>query len=148
MPTPKVPVRRTPLEGLLSKGISQGVLWTFGLEGILWIGMNRTYEQLTDTQRYQIEAWIIRRILRRSLLGSPMDLWAFRKAGMPKKFIIAQLEINRSTLYRELKRNSSKTGIYSKGVLWTGLKKHNLYVMNARNVSVEYGSSQKRRKRR
>ena len=54
--------------------------------------MNRTYKQLTDTQRYQIEAWI--------------------KAGTPKEFIVDQLGINRSTLYRELKRNSSKTGIY------------------------------------
>lgn len=54
--------------------------------------MNRTYKQLTDTQRYQIEAWL--------------------KAGTSKKFIVDQLRISRSTLYRELKRNSSKTGIY------------------------------------
>jgi len=55
--------------------------------------MNRCYNQLTDTQRYQIEAYL--------------------KAGMKKKFIINQLNISRSTLYRELKRNSSSRGTYN-----------------------------------
>jgi len=55
--------------------------------------MNRTYTQLTDSQRYQIEAYL--------------------KAGMTKNFIVYQLGINRTTLYRELKRNSSKTGRYT-----------------------------------
>lgn len=54
--------------------------------------MNRKYTQLTDAQRYQIEAYV--------------------KAGMTKKFIVGQLAIDRSTLYRELKRNSSKRGLY------------------------------------
>lgn len=54
--------------------------------------MNRKYTQLTDAQRYQIKAYL--------------------KAGMTKKFITEQLQINRTTLYRELKRNSSKRGIY------------------------------------
>lgn len=54
--------------------------------------MNRKYKQLTDTQRYQIEAYL--------------------KAGMTKKFIIEQLQIDRSTLYRELNRNSSRRGLY------------------------------------
>lgn len=54
--------------------------------------MNRKYTQLTDAQRYQIEAYL--------------------KAGMTKKFITDQLQIDRTTLYRELKRNSSKRGVY------------------------------------
>ena len=54
--------------------------------------MNRKYKQLTDAQRYQIEAYL--------------------KAGMTKKFIAEQLQINPATLYRELRRNSSKRGIY------------------------------------
>lgn len=54
--------------------------------------MNRTYTQLTDTQRYQIEAYI--------------------KVGMTKKFIAEQLQVSPSTIYRELKRNSSKRGLY------------------------------------
>jgi len=55
--------------------------------------MNRKYTQLTDVQRYQIEAYL--------------------KAGVTKKFIAQQLHISRSTLYRELKRNSSKRGVYN-----------------------------------
>ena len=54
--------------------------------------MNRKYKQLTDIQRYQIEAYI--------------------QAGSRKKFIAKKLKIDRSTLYRELKRNASKRGIY------------------------------------
>lgn len=54
--------------------------------------MNPKYKQLTDDQRYQIEAYL--------------------KAGMTKKFICIELGINRSTLYRELKRNSCARGSY------------------------------------
>lgn len=50
--------------------------------------MNRKYKQLTDAQRYQIEAYL--------------------KAGMTKKFIAFQLAIDRSTLHREIRRNSSR----------------------------------------
>ena len=55
--------------------------------------MNHKYKQLTDAQRYQIDAYL--------------------KSGMTKKFISTQLGIDRSTLYRELKRNSSKRGKYN-----------------------------------
>ncbi len=54
--------------------------------------MNRKYKQLTDIQRYQIEAYL--------------------KAGIHKGFIAKDLGISRTTLYRELKRNSTKTGLY------------------------------------
>lgn len=54
--------------------------------------MNRTYKQLTAVQRHQIEAYL--------------------KSGMSKEFIACELGINRSSLYREIKRNSSKTGRY------------------------------------
>ncbi len=55
--------------------------------------MNRKYTQLTDAQRYQIEAYL--------------------KAGMTKTFITQQLQISRSTLYRELQRNSGARGTYN-----------------------------------
>jgi len=55
--------------------------------------MNRKYKQLTDTQRYQIEAYL--------------------KAGVSKQFIATQLGISKSTVYRELKRNGLKYGNYS-----------------------------------
>ncbi len=55
--------------------------------------MNRKYKQLTDNQRYQIEAYL--------------------KAKMDKSFIASQLGIDRSTLYRELKRNSCARGTYN-----------------------------------
>ena len=95
--------------------------------------------------------------------GTPLeDALGIGKVKTPKKFIIEQLGISRSTLYRELskgilrrspsdlrgKRNSSKTGIYSKGVPWTGLKEPSLYVMNARNDLVEQGNSARQRKRK
>ncbi len=51
------------------------------------------YTQLTTEQRYEISAYI--------------------KAGMNKKYIYTTLKIHRSTLYRELKRNSTKTGKYN-----------------------------------
>lgn len=54
--------------------------------------MKRKYKQLTAIQRYQLEAYL--------------------KSGMSKEFIACELGINRSSLYRELKRNSSKTGLY------------------------------------
>ena len=55
--------------------------------------MNQKYKQLTDTQRYQIEAYL--------------------KAEKSKQFIVKQLGIHRSTLYREIKRNCSKRGNYT-----------------------------------
>ena len=55
--------------------------------------MNHKYKQLTDVQRYQIEAYL--------------------KAGMSRQFIANELVISRTTLYRELKRNASKTGKYT-----------------------------------
>ena len=55
--------------------------------------MNRKYKQLTDKQRYQIEAYL--------------------KAEKSHQFIADQLGIHRSTLYRELKRNCSKRGNYT-----------------------------------
>lgn len=54
--------------------------------------MNRTYRQLTDAQRYQIEAYL--------------------KSGMGKKSLAIELGISRTTLYRELKRNGTKRGLY------------------------------------
>ncbi len=50
-------------------------------------------KHITREQRYQIEAYI--------------------KAGKPKEFIAVQLAINRSSIYREVKRNSKKRGIYN-----------------------------------
>ena len=50
-------------------------------------------KQITREQRYQIEAYI--------------------KVGKSKDFIAGQLAINRSNIYREVKRNSQKRGIYS-----------------------------------
>ena len=55
--------------------------------------MKSKYKQLRDSQRYQIEAYL--------------------KSGMKKKFICEQLKISRTTLYRELKRNSGARGIYN-----------------------------------
>ena len=55
--------------------------------------MSYKYKQLTDTQRYQIEAYL--------------------KSGMRKRFIAEKLEVNPSTIYRELKRNISKRRIYN-----------------------------------
>ena len=50
-------------------------------------------KQITKEQRYQIEAYL--------------------KAGKSKDFISIQLSVNRSSIYREVKRNSQKRGIYS-----------------------------------
>lgn len=50
-------------------------------------------KQITREQRYQIEAYI--------------------KAGITKDFIAGQLGIHRSSIYREIQRNSQKRGIYS-----------------------------------
>lgn len=50
-------------------------------------------KQITYEQRYQIEAYL--------------------KAGMSKDFIAFELSIDRSSIYREVKRNSRKTGAYS-----------------------------------
>ena len=49
-------------------------------------------KQITREQRYQIEAYL--------------------KSGKSKDFISSQLAINRSNIYREVKRNSQKRGIY------------------------------------
>jgi len=49
-------------------------------------------KQITHEQRYQIEAYL--------------------KSGKSKDFISSQLAINRSNIYREVKRNSQKRGIY------------------------------------
>lgn len=54
--------------------------------------MNRKYKQLTEPQRYQIEAYL--------------------KVGKSKKFIAEQLQVAPSTIYRELNRNISKRGFY------------------------------------
>ncbi len=53
----------------------------------------RTYTQLTMEQRYEISIYL--------------------KVGKSKKFICNELKIHRTTLYRELKRNSTKTGKYN-----------------------------------
>lgn len=50
-------------------------------------------KHITREQRYQIEAYLI--------------------AGKSKNFIAGQLSVNRSNIYREVKRNSKKRGIYS-----------------------------------
>ncbi len=50
------------------------------------------YTHLTCEQRYQIESYL--------------------KAKMSKKIIYKELQISRSTLYRELKRNKTKRGLY------------------------------------
>ena len=50
-------------------------------------------KQIIHEQRYQIEAYL--------------------KAGMSKGFIAVQLSIDRSSIFREVKRNSKKTGAYS-----------------------------------
>lgn len=50
-------------------------------------------KQITKEQRYQIEAYL--------------------KAGKSKDFIALQLSIDRSSIYREVKRNSKKTGHYN-----------------------------------
>jgi IS30 family transposase len=50
-------------------------------------------KQITCEQRYQIEAYI--------------------KAGKSKDFIANQLAVNRSSIFREVKRNSQKRGTYS-----------------------------------
>lgn len=50
-------------------------------------------KQITHEQRYQIEAYL--------------------KAGMLKDFIAVQLSIDRSSIFREVKRNSKKRGAYS-----------------------------------
>lgn len=55
--------------------------------------MNYKYKQLTDAQRYQIEAYL--------------------KTGQSKEFIALQLGVNKATIYRELKRNALKHGSYS-----------------------------------
>jgi len=49
-------------------------------------------KQITREQRYQIEAYLI--------------------AGKSKDFIASELSINRSSIFREVKRNSRKSGIY------------------------------------
>ena len=54
--------------------------------------MNRKYKQLTDAQRYQIEAYL--------------------KVKKSKSFIAQELGVDRSTIYREVKRNASKRGTY------------------------------------
>ena len=50
-------------------------------------------KQLTREQRYQIEAYL--------------------KAGMSKDFIAEALSVNRSSIFREIKRNSTKRGAYN-----------------------------------
>ena len=50
-------------------------------------------KQLTREQRYQIEAYL--------------------KAGMSKDFIAEALSVNRSSIFREVKRNSTKRGAYN-----------------------------------
>jgi IS30 family transposase len=50
-------------------------------------------KQITKEQRYQIEAYL--------------------KAGKSKDFISIQLSVNRSSIYREVKRNSQKRGVYN-----------------------------------
>jgi len=50
-------------------------------------------KQITREQRYQIEAYL--------------------KAGKPKDFIAIQLSIDRSSIFREVKRNSKKRGHYN-----------------------------------
>lgn len=55
--------------------------------------MNRKYKQLTDHQRYQTEAYL--------------------KVGQSKSFIATQLGVDKTTIYRELKRNLQKRGNYS-----------------------------------
>lgn len=50
-------------------------------------------KQITREQRYQIEAYL--------------------KAGKSKDFIAIQLSIDRSSIFREVKRNSQKRGIYN-----------------------------------
>jgi len=49
-------------------------------------------KQLTTEQRYQIEAYL--------------------KAGMSKDFIAEALPVNRSGIFREVKRNSTKRKVY------------------------------------
>ncbi len=56
----------------------------------------KNYCHLTLVQRYKIEALL--------------------KAGHKASFISSQLKVDRSTLYREIKRNSTKTGCYSAGL--------------------------------
>ena len=53
----------------------------------------KNYCHLTLAQRYEIDALL--------------------KAGHKAPFIAVQLNVNKSTIYRELKRNSTKTGSYS-----------------------------------
>jgi len=50
-------------------------------------------KQLTKEQRYKIEAYL--------------------KAGKSKEFIAKDIGIHRSTVYKEVQRNSGKTGVYS-----------------------------------
>jgi len=50
-------------------------------------------KQLTKEQRYKIEAYL--------------------KLGKSKEFIAKDLDVHRSTIYREAQRNSGKTGVYS-----------------------------------
>jgi len=54
---------------------------------------NKNYHHLTKEQRYKIDALL--------------------KAGHKSSFIADQLKVDRSTIYRELKRNRNKTGCYS-----------------------------------
>jgi len=55
--------------------------------------MSKVYHHLTQAQRYKLEALL--------------------KAGVKKTLIAIQLGIDRSTLYRELKRNKKKRGGYN-----------------------------------
>ncbi len=55
--------------------------------------MSKVYKHLTQEQRYKLEALL--------------------KAGVNKSAITAQLGVDRSTLYRELKRNKQKRGGYN-----------------------------------
>jgi transposase, IS30 family len=55
--------------------------------------MSKVYHHLTQEQRYKLEALL--------------------KAGVKKTLITAQLGIDKSTLYRELKRNKKKRGGYN-----------------------------------
>jgi len=55
--------------------------------------MSKVYKHLAQEQRYKLEALL--------------------KAGVKKTLIAAQLGIDRSTLYRELKRNKKKRGGYN-----------------------------------
>ena len=55
--------------------------------------MSKVYSHLTREQRYKLEALL--------------------KAGIKKTLIAFQLGIDRSTLYREIKRNKQKRGVYN-----------------------------------